>query len=121
MNTPSFRSIISIIVALFLIAVAEYTRAEDVTLQVGITGSNSLEGLQDPVNVAQLSEVPELLQAIAEKPRSADYIEESLSDSEADLALLVELGLVKPWDRDRGRGRNRVCGSWRHVARLGRP
>ena len=98
MNTLRIHSLTIVIIAAILFSVARPIQAEDVTLQVGITGSNSLEGLQDPVTVAQLSEVSALLQSIADKPRSADYIEESLKQSEADLTLLVELGLIKPWD-----------------------
>ena len=98
MNTLRIHSLTIVIIAAILFSVARPIQAEDVTLQVGITGSNSLEGLQDPVTVAQLSEVSALLQSIADKPRSANYVEESLSESEADLPLLVELGLIKPWD-----------------------
>lgn len=106
MNAMSIRSLTLVIFAAILFALARPIQAEDITLQVGITGSNSLEGLQDPVTVAQLSEVSALLQAIADKPRSADYIEKSLSKSEADLTLLVELGLVKSWDGDYAIGFN---------------
>jgi hypothetical protein len=98
MNTMHIRSLALVILAAILFSVSRPIQAEDITLHVGITGSNSLEGLRDPVTVAQLPEVSELLQAIADKPRSADYIEESLGTSEADLPLLVELGLVKSWD-----------------------
>jgi hypothetical protein len=98
MNAMSTRSFASIAVTVFLIAAAEQLQAGDITLQVGITGNNSLEGLQDPVTVAQIPEVAELLQAIADKPRGTDYIEQSLDDSKVDLALLVELDLLKPWD-----------------------
>jgi hypothetical protein len=82
----------------FSIGVAQQLQAGEITLQVGITGDNSLEGFQDPVTVAKIPEVSELLQAIAKEPRSADYIEQSLGDSKVDLALLVELDLLKPWD-----------------------
>ena len=88
----------SIALAVILILAASPAHAGDVTLQVGITGNNSLEGLQDPVTVASMPEVSELLQAIADKPRNADYIEQSLGDSEVDLPLLVELDLLKPWE-----------------------
>lgn len=98
MNAISIRSLAIVAVIVFLITTAENLHAGDITLQVGITGNNSLEGLQDPVTVAQSPEVSKLLQAIADKPRSADYIEQSLGDSEVDLALLVELDLVKQWD-----------------------
>lgn len=98
MNTIHIRSLTLVIFAAILFLGPRPIQAEDITLQVGITGSNSLEGLQDPVTVAQLPEVSALLQSIADKPRSADYIEKSLNESEADLALLVELGLIKPWD-----------------------
>jgi DNA-binding IclR family transcriptional regulator len=98
MNAMSIRSLTLAIIAAILVALARPIQAEDITVQVGITGSNSLEGLQDPVTVARLPEVSALLQAIADKPRSADYIEKSLSKSEANLNLLVELGLVKSWD-----------------------
>jgi hypothetical protein len=98
MNAMSIRSLIIVILAAILLTVARPIQAEDVTLQVGITGSNSLEGLQDPVTVAQYPAVSALLQSIADEPRSAEYIEESLRKSEADLTLLLELGLIKPWD-----------------------
>ncbi|NIL94333.1 MAG: hypothetical protein GTO71_07820 [Woeseiaceae bacterium] len=98
MNAMSTHSFASIAVTVFLIAAAELVKAEDVTLQVGITGNNKLEGLQDPVTVAQMPEVSELLQAIADKPRNAAYIGQSLRGSGVDLASLVELDLLKPWN-----------------------
>lgn len=100
MNALSTRSLVSIAVTVFLIAAAEQLHAGDITLQVGITGNNSLEGLQNPVTVAQIPEVSELFKAVADKPRSAAYIEQSLGDSKVDLSLLVELDLLKPWGGD---------------------
>lgn len=98
MNTARARGLVSIIVTVLTLAAAQPAHAGGVTLQVGITGSNSLEGLQDPVTVAQIPEVSELLQAIADSPRSADYIAQSLGDSKVDLGLLVELDLLKRWN-----------------------
>jgi hypothetical protein len=98
MNAISTRKLVSVVCTVFLIAAAEQIQAGDTTLQVGITGSNSLEGLQDPVTVARIPEVSELLQAVADKPRSADYIEQALVDSTVDLTLLVDLDLLKPWE-----------------------
>ena len=98
MNAISTRSLVSIAVTVFLIAAAEQLQAGDITLQVGITGNNSLEGLQDPVTVAQIPEVSDLLQAVADRPRSADYVVQFLDDTKVDLALLVDLDLLKPWD-----------------------
>lgn len=98
MNAMSTRGLAFVAVTVFLIAAAKQSQAGDITLQVGITGNNSLEGLQDPVTVAQIPEVSVLLQAVADKPRSADYVQQSLRGSKADLALLVKLDLLKPWD-----------------------
>jgi hypothetical protein len=81
-----------------LILVGLNADAEDIKLQVGITGNNTLRGLDDPVTVAQMPEVSRLLQAVADEPRSAEFIGQSLRDSEADLDRLVELGLLKEWD-----------------------
>ena len=61
-----------------LICAATPSPAGEITLRVGITGSNSLQGLQDPVTVAKLPQVSLLLQAVADEPRSAAYIERSL-------------------------------------------
>ena len=72
--------------------------AEEIRLQVGVTGNNALHGLEDPVTVAQMPEVSNLLQAIADQPRSADFIEQSLRGSRANLDLLLELDLLKKWD-----------------------
>lgn len=98
MNAMSTRGLAFVAVTVFLIAAAEQSQAGEITLQVGITGSNSLEGLQDPVTVAKIPEVSALLRAVADKPRSADYVQQSLGGSKADLALLVKLDLLKPWD-----------------------
>jgi len=98
MNAISTRSLAFVAVMVLLIAATEQLQAGEITLQVGITGNNRLEGLQDPVTVAQIPEVSELLQVIADKPRTADYIEQSLDESKVDLQLLVELGLLKQWD-----------------------
>ena len=91
-------SLVVIAVLISLMLVPEQLHAEDVTLQVGITGSNNLEGLRDPVTVIRYPEVSELLQAVADRPRSAAFIEQALDDSDVDLALLVELDLLKPWE-----------------------
>jgi hypothetical protein len=45
-----------------------------------------------------MPEVSNLLQAIADQPRSADFIEQSLRGSRANLDLLLELDLLKKWD-----------------------
>lgn len=100
MKGVAIRSFASIAVSIFLTGAADQVLARDITLQVGITGSNNLEGFQDPVTVAQIPEVSALLQAIADEPRGADYIEQSLGDAKVDLDLLVELDLLKPWDGD---------------------
>lgn len=81
---------------LALSLVAGQVHAE-VTLQVGITGSNRLEGMENPVSVAQIPAVSELLQAIADEPRGEEFIRQSLQGSEVELPRLLALGLVKPW------------------------
>lgn len=68
--------------------------ASEVRLQVGITGQNSLEGLDDPVRVLKLPEVSALFQEIADRPRTSGYIQHALSDSQVDLERLVRLGLL---------------------------
>jgi hypothetical protein len=80
-----------------LILVGPKVCADDIKLQIGVTGNNALSGLDDPVTVAKIPEVSKLLQAIADEPRSVDFIERSLRDSKANLNLLVELGLLKEW------------------------
>jgi len=96
-NAGSALRTVSVVAAILCLAAASGTGATEVTLQVGITGQNDLSGLQDPVTVARMPEVSELLQAVADQPRTADYVERSLDSSEASVALLVDLGLLKPW------------------------
>lgn len=98
MNIQRIFHLALLIFVTLMVAAYHPVHARESTLLVGITGSNSLEGLQNPVVVAQRPEVSMLLQAIADQPRSADFIEQELTGSVVDLALLVELGLVKPWD-----------------------
>jgi hypothetical protein len=85
-------------VLLLVASLAPNVQASDITLQVGITGRNTLEGLKDPVRVLQRPEVAKVFQEIADQPRSSAYIDDALTGSEVDLDLLVELGLIKPWD-----------------------
>jgi len=89
--------ILASIAAVCLLLTAVDMQAGDIALQVGITGSNSLKGLKDPVTVAKFPEVSVLLQAVADEPRSAGYIERSLANSKASLDLLLELGLLRAW------------------------
>ena len=63
MKTINTVCLTAIAVALFLLSVAEQVQAGEITLQVGITGNNTLEGLQNPVTVAKKPEVSKLLQA----------------------------------------------------------
>lgn len=98
MKTMNTVCLTAITVAVFLLSVVEQVQAEEMTLQVGVTGNHTLEGLRDPVTVAQRPEVSKLLQAVADSPRSADYIKQSLGDSEVDLPLLLELDLLKAWE-----------------------
>lgn len=88
--------------ALIAVAVlhAPLASATDVRLQVGITGENRLEGLDDPVRVLKLPEVSVLFGDIADRPRTADYIRHALAGSPVDLERLVRLDLLVLRDGD---------------------
>ena len=74
---------------------ASIAAASQIRLQVGVTGTNTLTGLDDPVAVARMPEVSKLLQDIADQPRSAGYIRGALRDSQVNLKRLLALGLLK--------------------------
>jgi hypothetical protein len=88
------RTILSGLLALFF-AYMPLCVAAEVTLQVGITGDNKLQGLEDPVTVARLPEVTGLLQRLADQPRDSGYIEQALQGSEVSLERLLGLSLIK--------------------------
>ena len=92
--------LVVVVVLVSLMLVTGQLQAGDVTLQAGITGSNNLEGLRDPVTVIRYPVVSELLQAVADRPRSAAFIDHMLDGSDVNLALLVDLGLLKQWKDD---------------------
>lgn len=66
-----------------------------VDLQVGITGSNDSEGLDNPVEVLQHEKVSHLMQDMADAPRDAQFIADALRGSEVDLDRLVALRLIR--------------------------
>jgi len=66
-----------------------------VSLNVGIVGSNSSTGLDDPVTVIKLPEVAKVMQAIADQPRTEQFIRQSLEMSDVGLEDLERLLLVQ--------------------------
>lgn len=98
MNLKNTHAVISSALLILMTVIAPRLEASDVKLQVGITGSNNLEGLEDPVSVATIPEVSRLFQAIADQPRSAEYLQKALENSGVDLDRLLDLGLIKAWD-----------------------
>lgn len=67
-------------------------------LSVGITGANTLTGLNDPITVLRMTAVSHLMQDIADAPRDKTFIRNALKGSEADLDTLVSLGLIRERD-----------------------
>ena len=98
MNLKNMHAVISSALLIVMMAIAPRVEASDVTLQVGITGSNNLEGLEDPVSVAKIPEVSRLFQDIADQPRSAEYVQQALENSNVNLDRLLDLGLIRAWD-----------------------
>lgn len=68
---------------------------EYLELSVGITGTNTLTGLNDPIRVLRMTEVSHLMQDIADAPRDRTFIRDALAGSEVDLDKLVSLGLIR--------------------------
>jgi hypothetical protein len=93
MRTVVFGAVLALVVS-----TTPDATATEITVQIGITGSNELTGLDDPVEVAHMPEVSRLLQDIADEPRSASYIQNALEASEVDLERLLALGLLKAFD-----------------------
>jgi hypothetical protein len=98
MNLKNMRAVISSALLILMTVIALRVEASDVTLQVGITGSNNLEGLEDPVSVAKIPEVSRLFQDIADQPRTAEYVQQALENSNVNLDRLLDLGLIRAWD-----------------------
>lgn len=76
-----------------------HARAADIVLQVGITGEDTLAGLDDPVHVLKLPEVSRLMERMADRPRGAKYVRQALAGSAVDLGRLLDLHLVRSWNQ----------------------
>ncbi len=76
-------------------AFAEDVDSHYLELSVGITGTNTLTGLNDPITVLRMTEVSHLMQDIADTPRDRAFIQKALNGSKVDLDALVALGLIR--------------------------
>jgi hypothetical protein len=97
MRLKNAHVVIACAVLILIMVIAPRIEASDITLQVGITGSNNLEGLEDPVSVMKIPRVSRLFQAMADQPRNAQFLQRALENSSVSLKHLLDLGLIKVW------------------------